>query len=144
MTSGSAAGKHDDVLLVQEFWDVPLSGVATFEGGLYAFQRVYDEEAQAWTQSSGFNLQPLSGTDLAQFNELHDIFAKWQAKYKLGTAGPHPLMPEAIGPEADRYKALHRAVETILHEETERTIRCTGTMSLAPGESRYKVLWQRT
>ena len=133
--------KPDDVLLVQDFWDLPLSGVATFDGGFCAFQRIYDEEAQGWSQE--FRLQPLTGTELAQFNEMDGIFKAWRAAYERGEVTPHPLMPEAIGAPADRYKALYQIADNILHSESARTFRCTGTMSAVGTEKRYVVQWQR-
>lgn len=136
--------KADEVLVVQDFWDVPLSGVATFEGAFHAFQRVYDEEAQGWSKSVGFLLQPLTGTELAQFNELDGIFKVWRADYEKGNVRPHPLLPEAAGADADRYKELYRVIDEILHSDTERTVRCAGEMTLVPGEGRYVVQWQRS
>jgi hypothetical protein len=144
MAAPVKAKKSDDILLVQDFWDLPLSGVTTFEGAFHAFQRVFDEEAQAWSKSTGFRLQPLTGMELAQFNELHALFLAWRADYDGGNKRPHPQLPEALGPEADRYKELYRAVDAILHGETERTVHCTGKLTLIPGENRYVAQWKRS
>lgn len=144
MAGPAKSQKTDDILVVQDFWELPLNGVTTFEGAFYAFQRIFDEEAQAWSKSTGFLLQPLSGVELAQFNELDAITRAYRADYERGNRRPHPQMPEATGPEGDRYKELYRAIDAILHDETERTVRCTGEMTLVPGENRYVVLWQRS
>lgn len=144
MSEPTAAPKMDDVLFVLDIWDVPLSGVAMFEGKFHSFQRVYDEEAQSWANSNGFLLQSLTGAELAQFNELHDRAGAWLDAYKAGTAGPHPMTPEATGADAERYRALHRAVDAVLFAETERTVRCNGTMSYLPGEKRYVAEWHKS
>lgn len=141
MAAPAANDKPDEVLLVQDFWDQPMSGVTTFQGGFYAFQRIYDEGAQAW--SSEFRLRPLTGTELAQFNEMDAIYKAWRAAYDSGKAGPHPQMPEATGPAADRYKVLYQVVDGILHGETEQTFRCTGKMTAAGPDKRYVVHWQK-
>lgn len=141
MAANAESAKPDEVLLIQDFWDQPMSGVATFEGAFHAFQRIYDEVGQAW--SSEFRLRPLSGTELAQFNEMDSIYKAWRADYDSGKAGPHPQMPEAVGPAADRYKVLYRVVDSILHGETEQTFRCAGKMvAVGPGK-RYVVHWQK-
>jgi hypothetical protein len=141
MAAASPSDKPDEVLLVQDFWDQPMSGVATFQGGFYAFQRIYDEAGQAW--SSEFRLRPLSGVELAQFNEMDAIFKAWRAAYDSGKAGPHPLMPEAVGAAADRYKVLYQIIDGILHGETEQSLRCTGQMTAVGPDKRYVVHWQK-
>lgn len=143
MASAASPAKHDDVLVVRDIWDVPLSGVTMFEGGFYCFQRVYDEAAQGWPQSREFMLQRLTGAELAQFNELHTRYTAWLEAYNKGAAGPHPLTPDATGPDADRYKMLHQETEAILFSDTDRTIRCIGDISLHPDKTRYVALWQR-
>lgn len=142
MSTASTNPKPDDVHLVRDFWDEPLSGIATLDGAFHAFQRIYDEGAQAWSQE--FLLRPLTGVELAQFNEMDGIFKGWREAYDRGDLKPHPLMPEAAGPAADRYKVLHQITDAILHEETARTFRCTGTMVAVPGpQKRYVVHWRR-
>lgn len=143
MASQPAPAKGDDVLVVREIWDVPLSGVTMFEGGFYSFQRIYDEEAQGWPQSREFLMQQLTGVELAQFNEVHQIFSAWLEGYQKGSGAPHPLTPDASGPAAERYKHLHQLTEAILFAETERTIRCTGDITLHADKTRYVAHWQR-
>lgn len=144
MSAPAKSKQSDNILVVHEFWTLPISGVTTFEGAFHAFQRIFDEEAQDWSKSTGFMLQPLSGVELAQFNELDAIIRDWRADQESGKKRPHPQMPEAVGPEGDRYKELYRAVDSILHDETDRTVRCTGEMTLVPGENRYLVQWHRS
>ncbi|MEQ1669341.1 MAG: hypothetical protein ABL893_00645 [Hyphomicrobium sp.] len=143
MASPDSPAKFDDVLVVREIWDLPLSGVTLFDGGFYSFQRVYDEAAQGWAPNKEFMLQRLTGAELAQFNELHDRYNAWVAAYQAGKAGPHPLTPEATGPDADRYKELHQLTEAILFSDTDRTIRCTGELAMHPDKTRYIAQWQK-
>ena len=143
MASAASPQKSDDVLVVRDIWDVPLSGVTMFEGAFYSFQRIYDEEAQGWPQSREFMLQRLTGAELAQFNEYHDRYAKWLDGYKKGNTAPHPLTPEATGPDGDRFKELHQLTEAILFSETDRTIRCVGEITLHADKTRYVAHWQR-
>lgn len=144
MAAAEAKKKSDDVLVVQDFWDVPVSGVATFEGAFHSFKRIYDEAAQGWSKSNEFMLQPLGGADLAAFNEIDAILKDWRAGYDAGKPDLHPQLPEATGVKADRYKELYRKIDAILHTETPRTVRCVGKMTPVPGETRYVVEWIRT
>lgn len=143
MALPAASEKFDDILVVREIWDVPLSGVTLFEGGFYSFQRVYDEVAQGWAPNKEFMLQRLTGEELAQFNELHSRYNAWVEAYKNGTAGPHPLTPEATGTDAERYRELHQLTEAVLFSDTDRTIRCVGEIALHADKTRYVAKWQR-
>lgn len=139
--TANTTAKPDDVLIVMDIWDgSPISGVAFFDGGFASFKRVYDEEAQGWSKT-GFRLQRLTGPELAQFNELNERFLAWQKAYLAGNTAPHPLLPEATGAEAERYRALHWAVDGILHAETDATVHCSGTMTFLPEHKRYVVEW---
>jgi hypothetical protein len=144
MASLAAPEQGDDILIVLDTWDVPLSGVTMFEGAFHSFQRVFDEEAQSWAKSEGFLLQRLTGAELNQFNELNDLYVAWLAAYKEGKAGPHPLIPEAEGPGVERYRDLHNLTGAILLAETGRTVRCTGQITQVAGEKGYKAKWQRS
>jgi hypothetical protein len=144
MVSPVSSEKGDDVLIVLDIWDVPLSGVTTFEGAFHSFQRVFDEVAQEWSQSHDFLLQRLTGVELNQFNELNDLYQSWLAAYNKGTVGQHPLIPEATGPGVERYRELHRLTGEILHADTERTVRCTGKITHDSNEKRYTAHWQRS
>ena len=144
MASLATPEKSDDVLIVLDTWDVPLSGVTMFEGAFHSFQRVFDEEAQSWSKSEGFLLQRLTGAELNQFNELNTLHVTWLAAYKDGKAGLHPLIPEAVGPNVERYRELHSLTGAILLAETDRTVRCTGMITQVPGEKSYKAHWQRS
>lgn len=135
------ASKPDDVLIVMDIWDgQPVSGVAIFNGDFVSFKRVFDEEAQGWSKTD-FRVQRLTGPELAQFNELHERYMAWQAAYAAGNKAPHPLLPEATGPDADRYRALHWAVDAILHADTKKTLHCAGAMTFLPDRKRYVVNW---
>jgi hypothetical protein len=136
--------KADDVLIVLDIWDVPLSGVTTFEGAFHSFQRVFDEVAQEWSQSHDFLLQKLTGVELNQFNELNDLYQAWLVAYKKGAVGQHPLIPEATGPGVERYRELHRLTGEILHADTDRTVRCSGKVAYDTDEKRYTAHWQRS
>jgi hypothetical protein len=144
MTGPDPKHKSDEVLVVQDFWDGPVSGVATFEGSFHAFKRVYDEVAQGWSKANEYMLQPLDGADLAAFNEMDAIFKAWRADHDSGKVEPHPLLPEATGATADRYKELYQKIDAILHTQTARTLRCVGLMSPVPAEARYVVEWTRS
>jgi hypothetical protein len=144
MASPAASEKGDDVLIVLDTWDVPLSGVTMFEGAFHSFQRVFDEEAQSWSKSEGFLLQRLTGAELNQFNELNNLHVKWLADYKDGKAGQHPLIPEAVGPSVERYRELHSLTGAILLADTDRTVRCTGKITQVASEKRYIAQWQRS
>jgi hypothetical protein len=142
MVSPAVSEKVDDVLIVMDIWDVPLSGVTMFQGAFHSFQRLFDEASQAWSKSDDFLLQRLTGAELKQFNELNDLYVAWLAAYKEGKAGPHPRIPEAAGADAERYRELHSLIDAILHSETDRTIRCKGKITRLPGEARYAARWQ--
>ena len=143
MAAPIGSPKYDDVFVVLEKWDVPLSGIARFEGEFCCFQRVYDEAAQGWPQSREFMLQRLTAIELAQFNDMHDRYEAWLKAHKAGTAGPHPLTPEATGPDADRFKELHQLTQAVLFADTDRTVRCTGEILMLPNTTRYVAQWQR-
>ena len=144
MASLATPEKSDDILIVLDTWDVPLSGVTMFEGAFHSFQRMFDEEAQSWAKSEGFLLQRLTGAELNQFNELNELYVAWLAAHKDGKAGPHPLIPEAVGPSVDRYRELHSLTGAILLADTDRTVRCAGIITQVPGEKRYIAHWQRS
>jgi hypothetical protein len=143
MLSPGSPEKSDDVLIVLDIWDVPLSGVTMFEGAFHSFQRVFDEEAQSWSQSHDFLLQRLTGAELNQFNELNTLYQAWLAAYKDGKVSQHPLIPEATGPGVERYRELHRLTAEVLHADTERTVRCTGKIAQDPNSKIYAAQWQR-
>ncbi len=92
--------------------------------------------------------RPDDGTDPKLINTVEILVdlkpeKTWRADYDSGKAGPHPQMPEAVGPAADRYKVLYRVVDAILHGETDQTFRCAGKMvAVGPGK-RYVVHWQK-
>ena len=144
MATAAASGKADDILIVLDTWDVPLSGVTMFEGAFHSFQRVFDEEAQSWSKSEGFLLQRLTGVELNQFNELNVLYMAWLAAHQDGKAGPHPLIPEAVGPSVERYRELHSLTGAILLADTDRTVRCKGKITQVPSEKRYTAQWQRS
>jgi hypothetical protein len=144
MASPGSSDKGDEVLIVLDIWDVPLSGVTMFEGAFHSFQRVFDEEAQSWSLSHDFLLQKLTGAELNQFNELNNLYEAWLAAYNDGKVAQHPLIPEATGPGVERYRELHRLTGEILHADTDRTVRCTGNVTHHPNEKRYTAQWQRS
>jgi hypothetical protein len=144
MASEAGSDKFDDVLIVLDIWDVPLSGVAMFEGAFHSFQRVFNEVSQEWSTSNDFLLQRLTGAELNQFNEMNGLFVAWLAAHNAGKAGPHPLIPEATGADAERYRELHRLTGDVLHSDTDRTVRCTGKISQRAEDKRYVAQWQRS
>lgn len=66
---------HDDltdkVITINDWWDGPMCGLATYNGSVYAYERIFDEEKDDY--SDEYRLIPVSGEDecriMSEWNE---------------------------------------------------------------------------
>jgi hypothetical protein len=56
--------EEERVLLVDDFWDVPNSGIANFHGVPHSFSCIFDEARDDW--SNKYLLRPLDGDTVAR------------------------------------------------------------------------------
>jgi hypothetical protein len=94
----------DRVYTVEDFWDGPREGFATFRGRAYHFRCIFDEAADDW--SDRFHLTPVSEEALAAAREAWQIWLRWEEAFvaRKTTEATHPALP----PDRTRYEQLKK------------------------------------
>jgi hypothetical protein len=93
---------REPVLIIDDWWDGPKTGVALYGGRPHYFERIFDEALDDY--SDRYRLMPLNATDLRTFEEQAEIFQRWSNAFDNGETdrSTHPALPG----ERERSKAL--------------------------------------
>ncbi len=99
----------DQVFTVEDFWDGPREGFATFRGRPHHFRCIFDEAADDWTDR--FHVTPVSDEALAAAREAWEIWLRWEEALVAGetTEETHPALP-ADRPRYEQLKKIYDGV----------------------------------
>jgi hypothetical protein len=100
----------EPVLIIDDWWDCPRSGVALFRGEFHHFDRIFDESADEW--SDRYRLTPLDSATFALFERRATLFQRWSNAFDSGKTdiSTHPALPDDL-PEC---RALDSKIEAAL------------------------------
>jgi hypothetical protein len=84
----------DQIYTVEDYWDGPREGFATFEGRPHHYKSIFDESEDDWTQT--FRLTPIEPDILPLVLEAWGIWSRWKEAFDAGktTLASHPALPE--------------------------------------------------
>jgi len=74
----------EKVLAIFDWWDGPLQGLATFEGSVCFYERIFDEDEDEW--SGDYYLTPLDDASVRRLLRDWDI---WCKQVEAGTYTDH-------------------------------------------------------
>ena len=109
----------DIVYTVDDYWDGPREGIASFRGKPHAYRCLFDEAQDEWSER--YRLTPISPDALEAALEAWGIWCRWASADRAGQAprGSHPALPH----ESERYFHLKAVVDSAVNEnETQAFI----------------------
>lgn len=96
---------YEQVNFITDWWDGPKNGIAGLEGKLHYFERIFDQQADDWSEY--FLLRPISSQEYELQKEQHVLFLQWLSDSKAGHAPQsHPLFDQ----ENIRYHELVKMI----------------------------------
>jgi hypothetical protein len=126
-----------------DFWDIPRSGIADFEGRPHFFACHFDDELDDWTNR--YRLSPASPEMVALAIEKDAIFRRWRAASDGGETdiSTWPALPT----ERARYDELNAVLEQARSAASEKSIQRVGRFrrirfGALRGLDDWEVLWR--
>jgi hypothetical protein len=100
------AKRYERVHTVTDYWDQPRTGVADFHGVPHAYQAVFDEAEDEWSDIC--LLRPIDDETFHLALEGNEIFERWLHAFHAGRTSldTHPALPE------DRHR--HEEISSLL------------------------------
>lgn len=74
---------YERVYTVSDYWEGPRAGIADVQGVPHAYQCIWDDAAQAWTEQ--YSLKPVDDLTLAYALEHWTIWRRWEDGFFRGT-----------------------------------------------------------
>ena len=104
---------------VWDYWDGPRAGVADFGGRPHAYECIFDETADDWTDL--YRLKPLTAGQFDAVMRDWAIWLRWKAAFDEGTTteSTHPALPE----DAEEHQALSDAVAEAMRIPDDAPVR---------------------
>ena len=80
------AEEWEPVHTVHDYWDAPISGTADFGGAPHAFQRIFDEAEDEWSDECWVG--PITAEQLRLVQENEAMFRRWRQAHDAGGLAP--------------------------------------------------------
>jgi hypothetical protein len=102
----------DIVYTVDDYWDGPREGVATFRGEPHAYRCVFDDARDDW--SDRFVLTPIGPATLQDVLAAWDRCRRWESAHRAGLTPreTHPALPYEHGRYLELKSRIDGAVAT--------------------------------
>ena len=135
--------KAEPVFSVWDYYDGVLSGVASYSGEPYYFEREWSVEQKDYLPT--FRLIRISAEELAEVLTGEAIYRAWEARFRRGEVDADTHPGEAGGPSS--YEELQAQFQS---RDTAAAPRLVPDFSAAPGQpigpggvmARLQVVWQ--
>jgi hypothetical protein len=90
----SRTDHYERVYTVTDYLDQPRQGIAALKGEPYAFQGIFDQDADEW--SNRYYLKPLDAETFALAMEAWGIWRRWKDAFRGGEVDQdsHPALPQ--------------------------------------------------
>lgn len=118
--SDAARQGWETVYTVNDYFDGPRNGVASYRGVPHAYQCEWDDGADEW--GAEFLLTPISPEQLSAAEELWSIWQRYLAKFRQGELGLGDQHP-ALASDQARYEQLHAVVKQALQVDEAIALR---------------------
>ena len=128
------------VYAIRDWYDGPRDGAADYRGSPHRFRSVYLENERWDADEDRFELTPLPAHVLPWMVEAHELWQRYLAALRTGTAPKlAPGSPGVLPEDRARYEALERQVEAAL-AELRPTLVAHGEFSLREPAVRWRVI----
>ena len=130
--------RYERVYTVTDYGDEPRSGVADVRGAPHAYQSVFDEERDDW--SDYYLLRLLDDETFRLAAEDWEIWQRWEVAFHEGRTSldTHPALPE----DQRRHAEIQASLSQWLRIDPSQAVRAKAEFLADPDTKGWKVHWR--
>jgi hypothetical protein len=130
----------DRIYTISDYYDGPIQGIASVNSEPHIYQCIFDEKAEEYSRT--YSLQPISNECFELFIEQWDIWLRWEAAFKSGSAliSSHPVLAE----DKNRNDELNQLINALLDKNSTdlKILKAEFILPEKPGwASTWQVIW---
>jgi hypothetical protein len=131
------AKRYEKVHTVSDYWDGPRAGVADFGGTPHAYQSLFDDERDDY--SDVWLLRPIDGDTFQLVMEDWDIWLRWLDAFHAGRTSQdtHPALPE----DRPRHEQIKASLSDRIAIDPSFAVHATAEFSRDPDTKEWRVCW---